>query len=99
MPRVHAASGRGANFIKRTKRESIIVQAGRLARRAYGRPNVKLLLADVGLPGRMNGGQLADEAERLRAGLKVLFTSGYALEAVLVCDSGGEGWPDHGCLI
>jgi PAS domain S-box-containing protein len=44
---------------------------------------VELLLTDVGLPGGMNGRQLADEARRRRADLKVLFTSGYARNAIV----------------
>jgi len=44
---------------------------------------IKLLFTDVGLPGGMNGRQLADEARRRRAGLKVLFTSGYARNAIV----------------
>jgi len=44
---------------------------------------IKLLFTDVGLPGSMNGRQLADEARRRRAGLKVLFTSGYARNAIV----------------
>jgi DNA-binding response OmpR family regulator len=35
------------------------------------------------LPGGMNGRQLADEAQRRRAGLKVLFMSGYARNAIV----------------
>ncbi len=42
-----------------------------------------LLLTDVGLPSGMNGRQLADEARRRRADLKVLFTSGYARNAIV----------------
>jgi PAS domain S-box-containing protein len=45
--------------------------------------DVKLLLTDVGLPGGMNGRQLAEEAQRRRAGLKVLFMSGYARNAIV----------------
>jgi PAS domain S-box-containing protein len=45
-------------------------------------PDIKLLVTDVGLPG-MNGRQFADEAKRRRAGLKVLFTSGYARNAIV----------------
>jgi len=44
---------------------------------------IALLFTDVGLPGGMNGRQLADEAQRRRSGLKVLFTSGYARNAIL----------------
>jgi signal transduction histidine kinase len=43
----------------------------------------RLLLTDVGLPGGMNGRQLADEALRRRPGLKVLFASGYARNAIV----------------
>jgi len=44
---------------------------------------IALLFTDVGLPGGMNGRQLADEARRRRAELKVLFTSGYARNAIV----------------
>ena len=44
---------------------------------------INLLFTDVGLPGGMNGRQLADEAQRRKAGLKVLFTSGYARNAIV----------------
>jgi PAS domain S-box-containing protein len=46
-------------------------------------PETRLLLTDVGLPGGMNGRQLADEALRRRPGLKVLFASGYARNAIV----------------
>jgi len=46
-------------------------------------PNVALLLTDVGLPGGMNGRQLAEEATRRRPGLRVLFTTGYARNAIV----------------
>ena len=42
-----------------------------------------LLITDVGLPGGMNGRQLADAARALRPSLKVLFVTGYAENAVL----------------
>jgi CheY-like chemotaxis protein len=41
-------------------------------------PEIRVLFTDVGLPGGMNGPQLADAARALRSGLKVVFTSGYA---------------------
>jgi len=43
----------------------------------------RLLLTDVGLPGGMNGRQLVDEALRRKPGLKVLFSSGYARNAIV----------------
>jgi len=46
-------------------------------------PQVRLLFTDVGLPNRMNGRQLADAAQRLRPDLKVLFTTGYARNAIV----------------
>jgi PAS domain S-box-containing protein len=42
-----------------------------------------LLVTDVGLPGGMNGRQLADQARQLRPGLRVLFVTGYAEAAAL----------------
>jgi PAS domain S-box-containing protein len=45
--------------------------------------NVQLLFTDVGLPGGFNGRQLADEAQRRWPGLKVLFTTGYARNAII----------------
>lgn len=44
---------------------------------------VDLLITDVGLPGGMNGRQLADAGTALRSGLKVLFITGYAENAVI----------------
>ncbi|MBE7202115.1 MAG: CHASE domain-containing protein [Parafilimonas terrae] len=44
---------------------------------------VDLLVTDVGLPGGMNGRQLADAARVGRPDLKVLFITGYAEAAVL----------------
>jgi PAS domain S-box-containing protein len=44
---------------------------------------IDLLITDVGLPGGMNGRQLAEAARELRHELKVLFITGYAANAVL----------------
>ncbi|HWE72443.1 MAG TPA: PAS domain S-box protein [Stellaceae bacterium] len=44
---------------------------------------IALLFTDVGLPGGTDGRELADEAKRRRANLKVLFTSGYARNAIV----------------
>ncbi|MDP9096137.1 MAG: response regulator, partial [Pseudomonadota bacterium] len=44
---------------------------------------VDLLVTDVGLPGGMNGRQVADFARTLRPDLKVLFITGFAENAVL----------------
>jgi PAS domain S-box-containing protein len=45
-------------------------------------PEVNLLFTDVGLPG-INGRQLVDEAHRRRPDLRVLFTTGYARNAIV----------------
>jgi signal transduction histidine kinase len=42
-----------------------------------------LLITDVGLPGGLNGRQMADAARVLRPQLKILFITGYAENAVL----------------
>jgi PAS domain S-box-containing protein len=52
---------------------------------------IDLLITDVGLPGGMNGRQLATAARELQPDLKVLFISGYAENAVL-----GHGALDPG---
>ena len=44
---------------------------------------IDLLVTDVGLPGGMNGRQVADAGRALRPDLKVLFITGYAENAVL----------------
>ena len=45
--------------------------------------HIDLLITDVGLPGGMNGRQLADAGTALRPDLKVLFITGYAEKAVI----------------
>jgi signal transduction histidine kinase len=44
---------------------------------------IDLLFTDVGLPNGVNGRQLADEARRRRPTLKVLYTTGYARNAII----------------
>ncbi len=58
------------------------------------RARVDLLITDVGLPGGMNGRQVADAARVLRPGLKVLFITGYAENAVV-----GNGHLDPGMAV
>jgi CheY-like chemotaxis protein len=55
---------------------------------------VDLLITDVGLPGGMNGRQVADAARVLRPNLKVLFITGYAENAAI-----GNGHLDPGMEI
>ena len=55
---------------------------------------VDLLITDVGLPGGMNGRQVADAARRTRPGLKVLFVTGYAENAAV-----GNGHLDAGMAV
>ncbi len=47
------------------------------------RQRIDLLVSDVGLPGGLNGRQLADAARVYRPELKVLFITGYAEDALL----------------
>ena len=55
---------------------------------------IDLLLTDVGLPGGMNGRQLADAARKQRPGLKVLFITGYTENAVA-----SDGWMQEGMQV
>ncbi|THD74597.1 MAG: response regulator [Phenylobacterium sp.] len=52
---------------------------------------IDLLITDVGLPGGLNGRQVADAARQTRPDLKVLFITGYAENAVV-----GNGHLDPG---
>ena len=52
---------------------------------------IDLLITDVGLPGGLNGRQVADAARVVRPELKVLFITGYAENAVV-----GNGHLDKG---
>ena len=55
---------------------------------------VDLLVTDVGLPGGMNGRQVADAARALRPGLQVLFITGYADNAAV-----GNGHLERGMQV
>ena len=55
---------------------------------------IDLLITDVGLPGGMNGRQVADAARLTRPDLKVLFVTGYAENAAV-----GNGMLDHGMQV
>lgn len=55
---------------------------------------IDLLISDVGLPGGMNGRQMADAARQTRPDLKVLFITGYADNLVI-----GNGHLDTGMQI
>ncbi len=57
-------------------------------------PRIDLLITDVGLPGGMNGRQVADAARVNHSNLKVLFVTGYAENAVV-----GNGHLDPGMAI
>jgi CheY-like chemotaxis protein len=57
-------------------------------------PSVEMLITDVGLPGGLNGRQLADAARVARPGLKVLFITGYAEKSVI-----GDGNLDPGMQV
>ena len=55
---------------------------------------IDLLITDVGLPGGINGRQMADAARVRRPNLKVLFITGYAENAAL---SNGHLLTRHAC--
>ena len=46
-------------------------------------PEVGVLFTDVGLPGGMNGRELAETARKRKPGIGVLFTTGYARNAIV----------------
>lgn len=82
----------------------VVEEAGYVALEAQDGPSglsilqsdsrIDLLITDVGLPGGMNGRQVADAARVTRPDLKVLFVTGYAENAVI-----GNGLVDHGMQV
>jgi CheY-like chemotaxis protein len=79
----------------------VLVEAGYAALEAEDGPSglkildsgvrVDLLITDVGLPGGMNGRQVADAARASRPDLKILFVTGYAENAAV-----GNGYLEPG---
>jgi CheY-like chemotaxis protein len=53
---------------------------------------IDLLLADMAMPGSLNGRQLADRLRREQPGLKVVFMSGHILDVAGIIQS-------HGCFL
>ena len=82
----------------------VLREAGYVAIEAFDAPSalraleslsrIDLLITDVGLPGGLNGRQIADAARVRRPGLKVLFITGYAENAAL-----GNGYLDPGMSV
>ncbi len=56
--------------------------------------HIDLLISDVGLPGGMNGRQMADAGRELRPGLGILFITGYAETAAV-----GDGQLEAGMQV
>ena len=46
-------------------------------------PEIAVVFSDIGLPGGINGRQLADEVRKRNPTIKVLFTTGYARNAIV----------------
>jgi len=81
-----------------------VLEEGLPGDRGVGRPGrpkilqastrIDLLITDVGLPGGINGRQVADAARVVRPDLKVLFITGYAENAVV-----GNGHLERGLAL
>ncbi|WP_177171557.1 PAS domain S-box protein [Sphingomonas palmae] len=56
--------------------------------------SIDLLITDVGLPGGLNGRQVADAGRSVRPSLRVLFVTGYAANAAV-----GAGQLEHGMTV
>ncbi len=91
-------------FLVRMLMADVVEEAGYRVVEAHDGPSglkilqsdarVDLLITDVGLPGGMNGRQVADAARATRPNLKVLFVTGYAENAVV-----GNGHLDPGMQV
>jgi signal transduction histidine kinase len=72
------------DMLRRLSYQVVAASDGEAALRVLAeRADIALLFTDVGLPGQYNGRQLADAARALRPTLKVLFTTGYARNAIV----------------
>ena len=82
----------------------VLRDAGYVAIEAFDAPSglraleslsrIDLLITDVGLPGGLNGRQIADAARVRRPDMKVLFITGYAENAAL-----GNGYLEPGMSV
>jgi CheY-like chemotaxis protein len=73
-----------ADLLRDLGYEVVLAEDGHIAlKQLMQNPDIDLLFTDVGLPNDMNGRQLADEACRRMPGLRVLFTTGDACNAIV----------------
>ncbi|MBW7963487.1 PAS domain S-box protein [Bradyrhizobium sp. BR 10261] len=76
-----------SSVIQRVEALGYRVVAARNGKEALHRlradPGIDMLFTDIVMPGGMSGWELAEQARRIRPGLPVLFTSGYALETLV----------------
>jgi signal transduction histidine kinase/ActR/RegA family two-component response regulator len=59
------------------------VNGGDALSKLRAHPDIDMLFTDIVMPGGMSGWELAEQARQIRPGLPVVFTSGYALEALV----------------
>ena len=82
IDKVRLKASIAADATRRREAETALADSGERYRTLFNSP-VDLLISDVGLPGGMNGRQLADAARTARPELKVLFITGYAENAII----------------
>ena len=70
-------------MLERLGLRSIQAETAKDALKLFAGRHVDVLFTDIELSGGMNGTELADAARKLNPNIKVLFTTGYAREAVL----------------
>jgi two-component system cell cycle sensor histidine kinase/response regulator CckA len=71
------------NMLERLGLRSLQAETAKDALELLAASHVDVLFTDIELPGGMNGTELAEAAHRLDPQIKVLFTTGYAREALL----------------